>query len=176
MRNVAKITAILVAVTIAGAAFSGCTASAMPETEETPVSVVPSAEATTETTAPTATATPSVSEEQIEYENEIASWPEALPQGYTWPSWDELPHVGSEQLAQADNASGVYRCILLDAAWHAYFEDDDAEASRDYAVRADSYAIPENPSLITVTENGAIIDAELAAANGICRGISGELS
>lgn len=173
MKNATTITAVLAAIAFTGAALSGCTASATPEIGETPVSVVPSAEATTGTTE---TATPSVSEEQIGYENEIASWPESLPQGYTWPSWEELPHIGSEQLAQADNASGVYRCILLDAAWHAYFEDNDAEASRDYAIRADSYAILENPSLITVTENGAIIDDELAAANGICRGISGELN
>ncbi len=80
------------------------------------------------------------------------------------------------QLGEADNASGIYRCILIDAAWHAYFETNDPVASKGYATRADQYVIPDNPSFSQpVTEDGVIVDSELARANGICRGIVGEL-
>jgi hypothetical protein len=113
-----------------------------------------------------------------EYEAAIAAWPEALPPGYSWPAWADLPHIdpsGRTQLGQADNATCVYRCILIDAAWHAYFEADDPVASKDYATRADRYVTPHNPSTQPVSKDGIIIDGELASANGICRGIVGEL-
>lgn len=74
-----------------------------------------------------------------------------------------------------DNAAGVYRCILIDAAWHAYFEDNDPTASKNYAARADAYLVTDNPSSLPATENGIIIDANLAAMSGICNGISGPL-
>jgi hypothetical protein len=115
----------------------------------------------------------------IEYESAIASWPEPLPPGYSWPAWSDLPHTepyGVGDFHEADNAAGVYRCILLDAAWHAYFEDDDAIASRDFATRADTYAIAGNDATPTVTVGGVIVDEELARANGICQGISGDAS
>lgn len=65
--------------------------------------------------------------------------------------------------------------MLLDAAWHAYVEDDDPNAAKDYALRADEYAIPENAMAQVVTRNRVIVDNELAQMNGNCRGISGEL-
>lgn len=76
----------------------------------------------------------------------------------------------------ADVDAGVYRCILIDAAWHAYFEADDPVASKDYASHADTYVMPDDPSIVPVMQDGAILDQELARANGICRGISGELT
>lgn len=36
--------------------------------------------------------------------------------------------------------------------------------------------MPDNPSIVPVMQDGVIVDEELARANGICRGISGELS
>jgi len=135
---------------------------------------------TTETPRPPA-ATPSMSAttmlQQIDYETMIAAWPEPPPPGYSWPAWLDLPHIdplGNSQLGQADNASGVYRCILIDAAWHAYFEANDPGTSKDYAIR-DNHVIPGNPSIRPVTQDGVIVDRDLAASNGICRGIAGDL-
>lgn len=115
----------------------------------------------------------------VEYAAAIADWREPLPPGYSWPDWADLPHTerfGVGDFRQADNAAGVYRCILLDAAWHAYFEADDPVASKDYATRADAYAIAGNDATPTVTVDGLIVDDELARANGICQGISGDAS
>ena len=114
-----------------------------------------------------------------EYTTAIADWREPLPPGYFWPAWTDLPHTepfGVGDFHEADNANGVYRCILLDAAWHAYFEDNDPVTSKDYATRADNYAIPGNDATPTVTEDGLIVDDQLARANGICQGISGDAS
>lgn len=114
-----------------------------------------------------------------EYATAIADWPEPLPPGYSWPAWSDLPHTepfGAGDFHEADNADGVYRCILIDAAWHAYFEDNDPAASKDYATSADKYAIPGNEATPTVTDNGRIVDEELARANGLCQGISGDTS
>lgn len=122
---------------------------------------------------------PSPSKKQVDYEADIASWPEPLPPGYSWPRWEDLPHIdphGVGQLGEADNASGIYRCILVDAAWHAYFEANDSAAARDYATRADKFVIPDNPSILPVTKDGVIIDSDLARASGICIGITGELN
>ena len=115
----------------------------------------------------------------VEYAAAIANWPEPLPPGYSWPEWSDLPHIeryGVGDFRQADNANGIYRCILIDAAWHAYFEANDPVASKDYATRADTYAIPGNDATPTVTSDGLIVDDELARANGICQGISGDAS
>ncbi|GAA2990231.1 hypothetical protein JOD63_001011 [Microbacterium terrae] len=117
--------------------------------------------------------------EAIEYAAAIAEWPEPLPPGYSWPDWDDLPHTepfGVGDFSEADNASGIYRCILIDAAWHAYFETNDPVTSKDYAIRADAYAIVGNDATPTVTRDGLIVDEELARANGICQGISGDAS
>ena len=115
----------------------------------------------------------------IEYATAIADWPESLPPGYTWPAWSDLPHTepyGVGDFHEADNAAGIYRCILLDAAWHAYFEANDPVASKDYATRADQYAIAGNDVTPTVTVDGRIVDEELARANGLCQGITGDAS
>lgn len=114
-----------------------------------------------------------------EYATAIADWPEPLPPGYSWPAWSDLPHTepfGAGDFHEADNADGVYRCILIDAAWHAYFEDNDPATSKDYATRADKYAIPGNEATPTITDHGRIVDEELARANGLCQGISGDAS
>jgi hypothetical protein len=143
----------------------------------TPVSDARARE-TPPSTVPAPTTTLPLSPKQVNYEAAIADWSDPLPPGYSWPAWADLPHIdpyGVGQLGEADNASGVYRCILIDAAWHAYFEANDAVASEDYATRADSYAIPDNPSTLPVTQNGVIIGSDLAAANGICLGIVGDL-
>lgn len=181
--NSSKIAALVACLVLVGPALAGCamvrepdeapsaTSAVTPKPDDTPVA---------EGQLPAEPAvTPNNSSRQAEYEAEIASWPEPLPPGYSWPAWADLPHVdlyGIGQLGEADNASGVYRCILIDAAWHAYFEANDPVASKDYATRADKYAIPGNHSTRPVTRDGVIIDSDLAASNGICLGIAGELS
>jgi len=167
---------------VVGSALAGCTVAKEPEIAPTSALSTPAKtpDAETPTSAePTPTGTPTKSPKQAEYEAEVASWPEPLPPGYSWPDWTQLPHYdiyGTGQLGRADNASGVYRCILIDAAWHAYFEDNDAAASKDYATRADKYVVPDNPSTPLVTQDGLIIDPMLSVANGNCIGIVGELS
>ncbi|MGU3358640.1 hypothetical protein ACLBWJ_15405 [Microbacterium sp. M4A5_1d] len=64
--------------------------------------------------------------------------------------------------------------MLIDAAWVAYFEDNAAERSIDLATRADDL-YDGSPSSVAVTYGGRIVDSELAAANGTCRGMVGNL-
>jgi hypothetical protein len=175
-----RLAAIVAGVLLLGVAGVGCTAVSEPsETPSASAEVIetPSLSAS-RTPEPSSTAQTEVSERQKEYEAAIAAWPEPLPPGYSWPTWTDLPHLephGVGHFRQADNASGIYRCILIDAAWHAYFEANDPVASKDYAMRADQYAIPDNPATLRVTEDGAIIDSDLPIASNICRGIAGEL-
>ena len=171
-----KITSTAAALLLVGVVFTGCAAAP----NEAPQAVQPSTSATFTHEAPAATPTPYPTSTQVDprkpaYEAAIASWTEPLPPGYSWPAWDDLPHIASGQLLPMDNAEGVYRCILIDAAWHAYFEDNDAPASKEYATRADEFLIPDNPSSQPVTRDGVIVDENLASASGICQGISGPL-
>ena len=125
------------------------------------------------TQAPAAPAAAAADPEEEAYNAEVAAWPDPLPDGYSWPAYADLPtYVG--QLADAKNASGVYRCILIDAAWTAYFEDDDAAASKDYAARADALVVPDNPSFFPVMRDGVVIATDLAAASGICQAVLGD--
>lgn len=181
----AKIAALLAGLILVGPLLAGCAAAREPEEAPSATSAAapkpddtPGAEAQP-SAAPTPAETMAQPLNQTEYEAEIALWPEPLPPGYSWPAWADLPHVdpyGIGQLGRADNASGVYRCILIDAAWHAYFEANDSTAARDYATRADNYVIPDNPSILPVTQDGIIIDSALATASGICLGIAGDLN
>lgn len=126
-------------------------------------------------TSPTPSAAPNPRKDA--YEAEIDAWPEALPPGYSWPAWDDLPHAGGLYgLQPQDNAAGVYRCMLVSAAWFAYFESNDPVASKDYATRADAYRLPDDDQWTpAVTEGGVIIDDQLSRASGLCQGISGPL-
>lgn len=126
----------------------------------------------------TPTPTQSVSTErpgEATYEAEIADWADPLPPGYAWPSFTELPDVGRSQLADGQNATGIYRCMLIEAAWNAYFEADDSDEAREYAIRADAFVDSTNPSFFAVTAGGEIVASQLASANGICFGMTGEL-
>lgn len=170
----------ILALTLTGTALSGCTAAGAHDnmSSSSPAITRSPAPPSPTPTAATPSTTPNESSKRAEYEADIAAWTEPLPPGYSWPAWNDLPHTepfGVGYFAQADNAAGVYRCILIDAAWHAYFETNDAPASKDYATRADAYAIPDNPETNLVTECGRIIDEELARANNFCRGIAGDL-
>lgn len=176
-------TALVGILILAGAVLAACappSGLAGPHTESRPAPAQADSTAPTEP-EPSDGLTPAaltVPPKQAAYEAETASWPESLPPGYSWPAWTDLPHLepyGVGDFAQADNASGVYRCILVDAAWHAYFEADDPIAARGYATRADSYVIPGNQATEPVTQDGLIVDDELARASGICRGIAGDL-
>lgn len=105
----------------------------------------------------------------------MADWSEPLPRGYTWPAFSDLPEPGSSQIAEAQNAGGIYRCILVDAASAAVANGDTTSAA-EYAARADEYATPGSPSTLAVTENGAAAPGPLSIASQICVGISGALS
>ena len=180
--------AFFVGLVLACSLVAGCTAgreastmspdgSTQASTPTPPRDRMPTTE-TKPTPVPTPVVTPSVSPKKAEYEADIAAWTEPLPPGYSWPAWEDLPHLDPlalGPLGSADNAAGVYRCILIDVAWHAYFEANDPVGSKDYAIRSDQYLIPDNPSFSPVTERGNIIDSELARANAICTGISGPL-
>lgn len=125
----------------------------------------------------TSPVTPAPNPRKDQYEADIAAWPDALPPGYSWPAWDDLPHAGGLYgLQPQDNAAGVYRCMLVSAAWFAYFETNDPVASVEYATRADSYRLPDDDQWTpAVTEGGVIVADQLARASGICQGISGSL-
>ena len=171
-----RVVTITAALFFVSAAMTGCTVAGDPgETLE----ALPSPSATPAREAPPVTPTPFPTSTQIdprkpEYEAAIGAWTEPLPPGYSWPAWDDLPHIGG-QLDEMDNAQGVYRCILINAAWHAYFEDNDAAAAKAFAIRADRYLIADNPSSRPIASGGIIIDDNLAAMSGICDGISGPL-
>ncbi len=107
------------------------------------------------------------------YNSEVAEWSDPLPDGYRWPTLAQVPVINGGQLREAQNAAGIYRCMLIDATWHAYFEENDPEASMSFALHADEYLIPNNPSVRPLVVDGLIDDYTLAASNGICLGISG---
>ena len=114
-------------------------------------------------------------EREAAYDADVNDWPKSLPAGYTWPAFSDLPRDVGPQLSEGQNAGGVYRCILLDAAWNAY-NDDDAALAMAYAVEADQYAVAGNPSLYPVTRHKDTVFGEIDIAHQICRGVVGDLT
>ncbi|MEZ3159271.1 hypothetical protein AB1K54_01855 [Microbacterium sp. BWT-B31] len=113
------------------------------------------------------------------YLAEVAAWSEPIPPGYAWPaSITGLPagrFHGKGDWTGYTTAAGIYHCMLVYAAWNAYFVDDDPVASKDYGARADA-TMPDVPYPAWVTrDDGTIKDQDLASESGICDGFVGEL-
>lgn len=165
-------------------ALSGCTAPADEAAAErtadvaaaapTPAAATPSA-----TESPTPTPTHPVDARDTTYAAEVATWVDPLPPGFAWPSSiTGLPagrwHGKGDWSGYATTA-GIYHCMFVYAAWDAYFVDNDAPASEEYAARADA-TMPEQPYPTWVTSNdGTILDQALASESGICNGFVGDL-
>lgn len=117
-------------------------------------------------------------EREASYQAEIAAWEHPVPDGYAWPdSWTDIPWLGiGGQQAHYLNAAGIYHCMMVGAAWDAYFTANDPVASKEYAAKADEFA-PDFESAKEVTnEDGTINDGALAAETGICHGFVGDLT
>lgn len=151
---------------------------------ESPEPPVTSASSSAQGNGPAVEASPDASESttpstraqrEAAYDGETANWSEPLRPGYSWPAFSDLPKGVGPQLAEGQDARGAYRCILLDAAWHAY-DDGDEDLATTYVLQADEYAIAENPSLFPVTRHEDTVFGEVDIANQICRGVVGELS
>lgn len=130
---------------------------------------------------PTATPTPThpVDPRDTAYDAEVAAWPDEIPAGFAWPaSITGLPvgrwHGTGDWHGYA-SAAGIYHCMLVYAAWDAYFVDNDAPASKEYAARADATRPPQERTGGVSRDDGTISDHDLAAESGICNGFVGDL-
>lgn len=167
-------------------ALSGCTADPITAASG-PTQAAPTPHATTSSPAPIATAEPSPTpprrpydaEREAEYQAEIAAWQHPLPEGYAWPeSWTDLPYLGGEVPQQTAylNAGGIYHCMMIGAAWDAYFRDNDPVASKLYAATADEFTPEGEYNLKVTNDDGTIRDSDLASESGICLGFVGHLT
>ena len=116
---------------------------------------------------------------------EIANWSEPLPADHFTPAFSDLPKGVGAQLAEGQNASGVYRCILLDAAWHTYTDcrprADQRSPGGRVRNRRQSVPVPRNAQRVTrnaqrATRNEDTVFVETDIANQICRGVVGQLA
>lgn len=165
--------AALSLVTLVTLALTACAPATDPQTVVTP------------TATPSATGSANTAQEQrdaaldrreADYQAAVAAWPDAPPAGYAWPaSVRDLPAGAVGQQRELQEPRNVYRCMLIDAAWNAYFEDNDAEASLALGARADELWDGSMSSVYVMNEDGTIFAQNLAAANGICQYAVGDL-
>lgn len=164
--------------------LAGCAAPAQeaaPGHSTAPSSAAPTPATATPIAEETPTATPAATRppdpRDTAYAAEVAAWVEEIPAGFAWPSSiTELPAGGYRGKGSPyTTAAGIYHCMLVYAAWDAYFVDNDASASKEFAARADA-TLPEQPYPVRVTSSdGTIRDHELAAESGICNSTVGDL-
>ncbi|MDR7186818.1 hypothetical protein J2X85_003879 [Microbacterium trichothecenolyticum] len=183
MTRIAKLALGASSVVIA-LALSGCTAPADEAAAErtadaTATAPTPAAAASSASKSPTPTPTHPVDPRDTAYAAEIASWADPLPPGFAWPaSITGLPtgrYPAGGDWSDYLTTTAIYHCMLVYAAWDAYFVDNDPVASKDYAARADA-TMPEQDSPRLVTrDDGSIRDQELASESGICNGFVGDL-
>lgn len=184
-----RITQVVLGAAVVAIALSlaGCAAPAGgPGAEHAPDA--PDAAVAAETPAPTSSVAPAsptptpthpVDPRDTAYEAEVAAWADAIPPGLAWPeSITGLPAGrwhGNGDWSGYTRASGIYHCMLVYAAWDAYFLDNDPIASKDYAARGDA-TMPDVPYPNDLTRpDGSIDDQSLASESGICNGFVGEL-
>ena len=177
------VSAVFVALSV-----SGCTAPTHDADAERTVSALvatppPAPTASGAPTAPSPTPTHPVDPRDTAYSAEVAAWVDELPPGFAWPeSITSLPAGrwhGKGDWSNYLTADGIYHCMLVFAAWNAYFVSNDAAASREYAARADATyptARDERYPHWLIRENGTIHDQELASQSGVCNGFVGDLS
>lgn len=171
---------VALALALAGCAVPG--EHAAPERFGESTSSAPtSAPTTPRVSEPIATPMPThpVDPRDTAYDAEIAAWADEIPAGFAWPSSiTGLPagrFHGTGDWSRYTTTAGIYHCMFVYAAWDAYFVDDDASASREYAARADA-TMPEQPYPTWVTgDDGTILDQDLASESGICNGFVGDL-
>lgn len=140
---------------------------------------MPAPTASTAPASPSPTPTHPLDPRDSAYDAEVAAWAEAIPQGFAWPeSITGLPAGrwhGNGDWSGYTRAAGIYHCMLVYAAWDAYFVDDDPIASKDYAARGDA-TMPDVPYPNDMTRtDGSIDDQALASESGICNGFVGDL-
>lgn len=144
------------------------------------------------TTSPTATPSVSTAPDSVPspipvdprdsaYLAEIAAWPEPLPPGFSWP--ESLTGTPAGQYPRGGDwdgyttSAGIYHCMLVFAAWDAYFVENDPVAAKEYASRAQQ-TMPDVPypnALIEGDGDGRVRDQDLASESGVCNGFVGNL-
>ena len=174
--------ALVIAVSLAG-----CVAPAGEATPERTVDVTGDVATPAPTTpsaseSPTPTPTHPVDPRDTAYDAEVAAWADPLPPGFAWPaSISDLPAgrwFQGGDWSDYMSAPAIYHCMLVYAAWDAYFVNNDAPASKEYAARADATQ-PTTPDERyphwLARDDGTIDDQELASQSGICNGFVGDL-
>lgn len=171
--------AAALAVTIS---LCGCSAATTPEEAIRPTSHATSSPTTTPTvsTAPDPDPSPtSVDPRDSAYLAEIAAWPEPLPPGFSWPESltgtpaGEYPRGGDWD--RYTTSAGIYHCMLVFAAWDAYFVENDPVAAKEYASRAQQ-TTPDVPyPNVLIDGDGRVRDQDLASESGVCNGFVGDL-
>lgn len=169
------------ALAIAGL-LCGCSATAAPEgaARPTPHQSSSPREAPRSSAAPSPVSSAAAADPRdAEYLAEIAAWAEPLPPGFSWPQTltgtpaGKYPRGGDWD--GYTTAAGIYHCMLVFAAWDAYFVENDPDASKKYAARAQA-TMPQVPYPNTLTDgDGRVRDQELASESGICNGFVGDL-
>ncbi|RAZ30567.1 hypothetical protein DO944_13550 [Microbacterium sp. SMR1] len=160
-------------------ALTACAPTVAPDTVSTPASPVATRSATPDAAADNERRTAreaDIERRDARLAEAVASWPDAPPAGYAWPSSvAEMPASTGVQQSELQQPTNIYRCMWIDAAWNAYFEDDDAEASIAYATRADELWDGSVSSVAVTAPDGTVWAQNLAAANGICHSAVGDL-
>lgn len=169
---------------IAALSLTGCAAAeddAAPETSADIAVGIPTdvPTAAVAPASPSPTPTHPADPRDIQYDADVAAWADPIPPGFVWPaSITDLPAGrwhGEGDWSGYLTAAGIHHCMLVYAAWDAYFVDDDATASTEYAARADA-TMPEQTSPTRVTrDDGTVEDQGLASESGICNGFVGDL-
>jgi len=174
--------ALVIALSLAACAVPS-DESAPERTADAPVAApTPSPTTPSASESPTPTPTHPVDPRDTAYDAEVAAWADPLPPGFAWPaSISGLPagrwFTGGDW-SDYMTAPAIYHCMLVYAAWDAYFVDNDAPASKEYAARADATqptAPDERYPHWLKRDDGTIDDQELASQSGICNGFVGDL-
>lgn len=183
MKRIAKLApgacAVVIALTLAGC-ISLADEAAADRTADASAAAPTSARTTSSAAeSPSPTPTHPIDPRDTAYDAEVAAWTDPIPPGFAWPaSITGLPAGrwhGKDGWSGYMTAAGIYHCMLVYAAWEAYFVDDDAPASKEYAARADA-TMPDQPYPVRVTrDDGSIDDHSLASESGICNGFVGDL-
>lgn len=173
--------AVAIALSLAGCAVPADQAAPGHTAEATSAATTSARTSPSASDAPPATPAPThpVDPRDTAYDAEVAAWADEIPAGFAWPSSiTGLPAGslhGKGDWSRYTTAVGIYHCMFVYAAWDAYFVDNDASASKEYAARADA-TIPEQPYPTWVTsDDGSILDQALASESGICNGFVGDL-
>ncbi|MDY0910057.1 hypothetical protein [Microbacterium sp. CFBP9034] len=181
MTRAAKIalaaSALVIAFSLAGCAAPADESEAPAEVTAASRTATPATPSTPESPSPTPTHP--LDPRDTDYQATVAAWGDPIPPGLAWPAaiTDLLAGRwhGNGDWSGYMTAEGVYHCMLVYAAWDAYFVDNDPIASKELAAHADA-TMPDMPYPNTLTrDDGTIEDQALASESGICNGFVGDL-